>query len=106
MEWLKLQYHRPTNSSQLQVHRGLFSAYGGSQTYHLNCFYESVVKYMQSNGWLDTVLNKEWDVDAFQFYAGDLFDTISTLYLSFEPKEILDGACIAQKDGLSFVSNR
>lgn len=48
--------------------------------------YQGVVSYMHSNGWLDTVLNKEWDVDAFQFYAGDLFDLINNLYLSFYPK--------------------
>jgi hypothetical protein len=65
-----------------------------------------VVKYLQSNGWLDTALNKEWDVDAFQFYAGDLFDIINNLYQTFNPKEILDGTCVAQKDGISFVSAR
>jgi len=64
------------------------------------------VFYLQSNGWLDTVLDKEWEVDAFQFYAGDLFDIINNLYLTFSPRAILDGSCKAQKDNLKFTSAR
>ena len=55
---------------------------------------------MQSNGWLDTVLNYDWEVSAFQFYAGDIFDFINNLYLDFSPRTILDGSCQAQKDDL------
>lgn len=61
---------------------------------------------MQSNGWLDTVLNNQWEVDAFQFYAGDLFDMISNLYLTFSPRAILDGECKAQKDRLRLTPSR
>lgn len=61
---------------------------------------------MYSNGWLDTVLDSNWESDTFQFYAGDLFDLINNLYLSFSPKAILDGNCVAQKQGLRFYSSR
>jgi hypothetical protein len=68
--------------------------------------YESVVSYLQANGWLDAVLNDSWESDSFQFYAGDLFDLIGNLYLTFSPRAILDGKCIAQKQGLRFLSTR
>jgi hypothetical protein len=68
--------------------------------------YESVVSYIHSNGWLDTVLDSSWESDSFQFYAGDLFDLINNLYLTFSPRAILDGKCIAQKQGLRFTSSR
>lgn len=84
----------------------LCSLYGGSQTYHLICMYEDVVFYMQENGWLDTTLNYNWETDAFQFYAGDLFDLINNLHLTFHPIAILDGECIAQKDSISLKSKR
>lgn len=80
--------------------------YGGSQAYHLNCLYESVVYYLQNNGWLDTVLNSDWEVDAFQFYAGDLFDLINNLSRNFSARAILDGTCQAQKDNLKFSPAR
>ena len=69
--------------------------------------YENVIYYLQANGWLDTVLNSDWEVDAFQFYAGDLFDIVSTaLSTDFSPRAILDGRCTAQKDNLHFKSAR
>ena len=74
--------------------------------FHQNCIYEAVVFYLHSNGWLDTVLNDNWESDSFQFYAGDLFDLISNLYLTFSPRAILDGSCVAQKQGLRFFSSR
>lgn len=80
--------------------------YGGSQAFHLNCLYESVVYYLQNNGWLNTVLNSDWEVDAFQFYARDLFGLVSNLNKDFSPRAILDGACEAQKDNLKFYSAR
>lgn len=73
---------------------------------HLNCFYETVLGYLQSRGWLDTVLNDKWETNAFQFYAGDLFDLINNLYLYAKPRSLLDGTCTAQKDGLKLVSAR
>lgn len=83
-----------------------FESYGGSQAFHLNCFYEQVVYYLQSNGWLDTALNSDWEVDAFQFYAGDLFDVLSTIEFNFSARAILDGSCQAQKENLKFYSAR
>ena len=64
------------------------------------------MQYLQSNGWLDTLLNSEWESDAFQFYAGDLFDLINNLHLTFSPRAVLDGTCSAQKDALRFWSSR
>ena len=57
---------------------------------------------MHSNQWLDTVLNYKWECDVFQFYAGDLFDMINNLYLTFSPRAILDGECKADKNGMKF----
>lgn len=70
-----------------------FEIYGGTQSYQLNCLYESVVKYMHSNGWLDVTLDSNWEVNAFQFYAGDLFDLINNLYQDFSPRAIIEGKC-------------
>jgi hypothetical protein len=61
---------------------------------------------MQEKGWLDTILNDNWETNAFQFYAGDLFDVINNLYLTFNPRSLLDGECLAQKDGLRFYPSR
>jgi len=61
---------------------------------------------MHSNGWLDTNLNEGWESDSFQFYAGDLFDLINNLYLTFSPRALLDGTCAAQKEGLIFRPSR
>jgi hypothetical protein len=72
----------------------------------MNCLYESVVGYLQSNGWLDTVLDANWESSSFQFYAGDLFDLINNLYLTFSPRALLDGSCSAQKEGMRFFSSR
>jgi hypothetical protein len=102
----RLQHHRTNQAFQLRVPTILSRASGGSQNYHLLCMYESVVFYLQANGWLNTVLNNQWEVDAFQFYAGDLFDIINNLHLTFSPRAILDGECVAQKEGLSLKSSR
>lgn len=83
-----------------------YRLYGGSQTFHLNCLYETVVYYLQSNGWLNTVLNSDWEVDAFQFYAGDLFDVINNLSKNFSARAILDGSCEAQKENLRLYPAR
>jgi hypothetical protein len=64
------------------------------------------VLYLHSNGWLDTTLNADWEVNAFQFYAGDLFDLINNLQMDFNPRTILSGDCVAQKDNLRFYSSR
>lgn len=85
---------------------GSFDLYGGTQTYQLNCFYENVIYYLQSNGWLDTTLNSDWEVSPFQFYAGDLFDLINNLYIDFSPRALLDGSCKAQKENLEFIASR
>jgi hypothetical protein len=86
-----------SNLPATSTYQYLFRIYGGTQSYHLTCLYESVVKYMQSNGWLDTTLNSQWEVSAFQFYAGNLFDLINNLYQDFSPRAILEGSCKAQK---------
>lgn len=41
---------------------------------------------MQKKGWLDTKLDTSWDTNAFQFYAGDLYDLINNFYLSANPR--------------------
>jgi hypothetical protein len=66
-----------------------FQIYGGIQNIHLNCLYQDVVNYIQKQGWLDTTVGSEWEVNAFQFYAGDLFDIISNLNLQVSPRAIL-----------------
>ena len=48
---------------------------------------------MHSNGWLDVTLDSNWEVNAFQFYAGDLFDLINNLYQDFSPRAIIEGKC-------------
>ena len=78
----------------------IFSFYGGSQNIHLICLYQEVVEYMQKKGWLDTKLGVDWDCNAFQFYAGDLYDLISNLYLAVSPRELLEGECKASADRL------
>ena len=57
-----------------------FAFYGGHQTIYSNCFYNSVLQYLQKKGWLDVQLNNAWDCNAFQFYAGDLYELINNLY--------------------------
>lgn len=96
----------PICDTTVPTHPDSFELNGGSQNFHLNCLYESVVFYLQSNGWLDSVLNDNWETDSFQFYAGDLFDLINNLHLTFEPRAILDGSCAAQKNGLRLFSSR
>jgi hypothetical protein len=96
----------PLKPFSFEYFESLFRQYGGSQNFHLNCIYQSVVEYLHSNGWLDTVLNDGWESDSFQFYAGDLFDLINNLYLTFSPRAMLDGTCAAQKEGLTFRSSR
>lgn len=55
------------------------------------CLYQEVLEYLQAKGWLNIILDTTWDVPAFQFYAGDLFDMISNLYEKVLPREILKG---------------
>lgn len=44
---------------------------------------------MQTQGWLDVHLNSDWEVNAFQFYAGDLYDAMNSLYTKVNPRAIL-----------------
>ncbi len=80
--------------------------YGGVQNIHLNCLYQDVVNYVQAQGWLDTHLNSDWEVNAFQFYAGDLFDVMSSLYTKVNPRSLLEGQCKANKNNLVLKSTR
>jgi hypothetical protein len=68
-----------------------FRVYGGIQNIHLNCLYQDVVNFMQAQGWLNTKLNADWEVNAFQFYAGDLYDMMNSLYKKVNPRAILEG---------------
>lgn len=61
---------------------------------------------MQKKGWLDTKLGIAWDSNAFQFYAGDLYELINNLYLSVSPRELLEGECKASPDKLSIKHGR
>lgn len=82
------------------------SFYGGSQNIHLTCLYQEVVEFMQKKGWLDTKLDTTWDCNAFQFYAGDLYDLINNLYTDVGPRELLDGECKASPDKLKIKHGR
>lgn len=61
---------------------------------------------MQKKGWLDTKLDTTWDCNAFQFYAGDLYDLINNLYTDVGPRELLDGECKASPDKLKIKHGR
>ncbi len=80
--------------------------YGGSQNIHLTCLYQEVVEYMQSKGWLNVKLNTEWDCNAFQFYAGDLYEMINNLYINVNARELLTGDCIASPNNLVIKHGR
>ena len=62
--------------------------------------------YLHSKGWLDSVLDRDWEVDSFKFYAGNLFDLIDGLSLNFYPTTALDGKCEAQKEGIKFSATK
>jgi len=68
--------------------------------------YQEVVEYVQKKGWLDTKIDTTWDCNAFQFYAGDLYDMINNLYSDVGPRELLDGECKASPDRLSIRHSR
>lgn len=68
-----------------------FRLYGGVQNIHLNCLYQDVVNFIHAQGWLDTKLNSDWEVNAFQFYAGDLYDMMNSLYTKVNPRSLLEG---------------
>lgn len=72
----------------------------------MNCIYQNVVSHLYDNGWLDTILNDNWESNSFQFYAGDLYDLINNLYLFVNPRSMLDGKCKALKEGLIFEYSR
>jgi hypothetical protein len=55
---------------------------------------------MQKKTWLDTQLNTSWDCNAFQFYAGDLYDLINSLSNRVYARELIVGECVAQSDNL------
>jgi hypothetical protein len=46
---------------------------------------------MQNQTWLDTKLDTSWDSNAFQFYAGDLYDLINSLSLRVNARELVTG---------------
>ena len=79
------------NHLALGILQILYSYYGGHQTIFLNCFYDSVLSHLQKKGWLDITLNNDWDCNAFQFFAGDLFEMIPKLYQKFNPRQPLTG---------------
>lgn len=101
-----MQHHGQPQAQQLRVNLPSFRTYGGSQNFQANCIYEGVVNYLHANGWLDANLNDNWESSSFQFYSGDLFDLINNLYLTFPPRAMLDGTCVAQKNGLRFFASR
>lgn len=61
---------------------------------------------MQKKGWLDTRLDTSWDCNAFQFYAGDLYDLINNLYTNVSPLELIEGDCKASPNNLSIKHGR
>ena len=65
-----------------------------------------MVNYIQAQGWLDTTLDASWEVNAFQFYAGDLFDVMNSLYTRVSPRSLLEGQCKASKNNLVLKSER
>lgn len=72
----------------------------------MNCLYQEVLEFNQKKGWLDAKLDTTWDCNAFQFYAGDLYDLINNLYTNVGPRELLDGECKASADKLSIRHSR
>lgn len=72
----------------------------------MNCLYQSVLGYIQKKGWLDVKLGSSWECNAFQFYAGDLYDLINNLYLKVNPREVLEGSCTASANGLTMKHAR
>ena len=53
------------------------------------------VKYILDQKWLDVELDGSWDVNAFQFYAGDLYDVMSKVKATIPPRTRLAGSCVA-----------
>lgn len=47
--------------------------FGGIQTIHSMDFYQHVFNYIFKQKWLNVDLNTDWNINAFQFYAGDLY---------------------------------
>jgi len=76
----------------------LFSIYGGIQSVHSMDFYKQVARYNLKNKWLDITLDSSWDSNAFQFYAGDLFEIIPKVAQTVPPRTKLGGACSAVDD--------
>lgn len=48
--------------------------------------------------WFDVNLNTDWNTNAFQFYAGDLFEIIPKVSSNVSPRTRLAGNCTAQND--------
>jgi hypothetical protein len=61
---------------------------------------------MQKKGWLDARLDSNWDCNAFQFYAGDLYEMINNLYINVFPREALTGDCVASPNNLVIKHGR
>ena len=51
-----------------------------------------------SKGWLNTILNQEWETNAMQFYAGDLYEIIPATITNLVPRSKLMGECVALND--------
>lgn len=61
---------------------------------------------MQKKGWLDARLDTSWDCNAFQFYAGDLYELINNLYINVNPRETLSINCLASPNNLKIYHGR
>lgn len=79
-----------------------FSIFGGIQTtISLDFLRHMALKNIRS-GWFDTLLTREWETNAFQFFMGDLYDIIPETQ-KLAPRTSLTGACNATEDSLFYV---
>lgn len=75
-----------------------FSIFGGIQTAISMDLVRQIALANLRNGWFNTVLTKEWETNAFQFFAGDLYEIIPETQ-KLAPRTALTGACNATEDG-------
>lgn len=60
--------------------------------------YQHVFNYIFKQKWLNVDLNTDWNINAFQFYAGDLYEIIPRVSTSIPPRTKIAGSCTALKD--------
>lgn len=73
---------------------------------HTYDLYQHIFDYSFKNKWLNAELNTDWNTNAFQFYAGDLFEIIPQVSSTIAPRTKLAGSCTGINDtNLKFGKN-